>query len=242
MPGSFQFSVHRSGSSRGAIAQRTGVSFVMAAFLCALVLVSNLILCGCATEKPADAGPAPGSGIAEYAQLAKDASKNVRASLVALDRFAGSAGHNSESDLAAFSRAVQDLQVKSQTVRAHAQAMEARGDAYFANWETNLARVKDVQVRELAERHHEELQQSFQRIKSDTQQGRGVFKAYLAGLRGLRVTVEKDPASLGSESTTELIKKAREQGEQVEKQLDAILAELRGMAAMLKLSKSQTGL
>ena len=212
----------------------------MACFRYVPVLVAFLIISGCATEKSTSTGSAPGSGIVEYAQLARDASKNVRASLVALDRFAGSAGHNSESDLAAFSQAVQNLQVKSQTVRAHAQAMEARGDAYFANWETNIARVKDARVRELAEQHHEDLQKSFQRIKSTTQQGRAVFKTYLAGLRGLRVTVEKDPSSLNAESTTELIKKTREQGEQVEQQLDAILAELRGMAAMLQLGKSQS--
>jgi len=207
-----------------------------------LFLGSLLILSGCATDRSENAGSAPGSGIAEYAQLAQDASRNVGASLAALDRFAGSAGHNSESDLTAFSKAVQDLQVKSQTVRAHAQAMEARGDAYFANWETNIAQVKNDHIRELAQQHHEDLQKSFQRIKSATQQGRAAFKTYLAGLRSLRVTAEKEPSSLNAASTTELIKNTREQGEQVEQQLDAILTELRGMAGMLQLTKIQNGI
>ncbi len=208
-------------------------------FFSALVLVVVLLNSGCATQQSANPAPAPGSGIAEYAQLAKDASKDVRASLVALDQFAGSSG-SPENALAAFSRAIQDLQVRSQTVRAHAQAMEARGDAYFANWETNLAQLKDARVRELAEQHHEDLHQGFQRIKADTQQGRAAFKTYLAGLRSLRVSVEKDPSSLGTESTAQLIKSAREQGEIVERQLDSILAELRGMAAMLKLTKIES--
>src|SRR5262245_29465473 len=202
------------------------------------VICSMLLVCGpgCATHKESSSPtPKPGSGIAEYAQLAREASGDVQASLDALDRFAGSAGKDPQKTLARFSEAIQQLQVNSQTVRAHAQAMEARGDAYFEHWHANLAQVKDTRFRELAEQHHQELQQSFQKIKGFSQDARVAFKSYLAGLRGIRVAVEKDPSSFNAQSTTALIKSTREHGEHVEQQLKSILAELDGMAVMLKL-------
>src|SRR5262249_11762176 len=151
--------------------------------------------------------------IAEYAQLAKEASKDVQASLVALNRFAASAGKDPQKALGRFSDSVNQLQVKSQTIRTRAQAMEARGDAYFEQWEANLARVKDARFRELAEQHHQDLQQNFQKIKGFSQEGRAAFKSYIAGLRGIRVAVEKDPSNFTAQSTTDLINTTREHGQ-----------------------------
>jgi DNA repair ATPase RecN len=207
-----------------------GKALLITNLICALLL-PIVLGAGCATRNETSS-PKPGSGIAEYAQLAKQALKDVNQSLAALDRFAGSTGTNEA--LARFSQSLQQLQVNSQTVRAHAQAMEARGDAYFEHWEANLARVKDARFRQLAEEHHQDLQQSFQKIKGLSQDARAAFKSYIAGLRGIRVAVEKDPSSFNAQSTTELIKATREHGQHVEKQLQSILAELDGMAAMLK--------
>ena len=194
-----------------------------------------LLVCGpgCATRKD-NGSPKPGSGIAEYAQLAKEASKDVRESLAALDRFAGSGGKDPQKAMAHFSESINQLQVKSQTVRTRFQAMEARGDAYFENWEASLARVKDAKFRELAEQHHQDLQQNFQKIKGFSQEGRTAFKSYIAGLRGIRVAVEKDPSNFTAQSTTDLINKTREHGQHVDQQLKSILSELDGMAVMLQ--------
>jgi hypothetical protein len=188
---------------------------------------------GCATHSETST-PKPGSGIAEYAQLAKEASKDVHESLDALDRFAGSGGKNPQMAMARFSESINQLQVKSQTMRTRFQAMEARGEAYFEHWEASLARVKDAKFRELAEQHHQDLQQSFQKIKGFSQEGRTAFKSYIAGLRGIRVAVEKDPSNFTAQSTTDLINKTREHGQHVEQQLKSILSELDGMAVMLQ--------
>jgi hypothetical protein len=192
---------------------------------------------GCATRQ-AVSGPDPRNGIAEYKKLASEALEEVQASLKALDSVAASNGRKSERTVTGFSEAVQKLQVKSQAIRAHAQAMETRGDAYFADWEENLASMNDARLRKLASQHHEDLQQAFQRIKFATHDGRAAFRAYLAGLRNLSIALEKDPASLGADGNSELIRSTKENGLQVKRQLELILGEVRCMATELTPGKN----
>jgi len=197
-----------------------------------LCVALALVATGCASRQ-APSGPDPRNGIAEYKKITSEALEGVEASLKALDSVAASKGRRPEKTVTRFAEAVQKLQVKSQTIRAHAQAMEARGDAYFANWEENLAMMKDAKLRELARQHHEDLQQAFQRIKSATHEARAAFRPYLAGLRSLSIALERDPAGLGTDANANLIRITKENGLQVKRQLEVMLAELQSMTAEL---------
>jgi len=135
--------------------------------------------------------------------------------------------------LSAFSAEMQRLQVGSIQVRARAQAMQARGDAYFERWHEHLARVKDPEVRALAERQRPALEESFRRIKLLSQEGREAFGPFQSDLRKLRNALEMDPSSIGAEPTRNWIATAKGNGEHVERCLTSIVGELDSARAML---------
>ena len=118
-------------------------------------------------------------------------------------------------------------------MRERAQAIQARGDAYFENWSENLAGMKDPQVRELAEHFHPQLQQSFLRIKLASQKTREAFRNFSQGLRKLRISLENNSGVIEDETAKELIRTTRDNGQQVLQQLGSVKAELQAMTEML---------
>jgi hypothetical protein len=111
--------------------------------------------------------------------------------------------------------------------------MQARGDAYFESWHEQMAQDKEPQRRAIIENQRPALQEHFQKIKALSQEGREAFDPFLAGLRKLRNSLEKDPASLGTQTMQETLASTRAYGEHVDRCLSDIRRELDSMSAML---------
>jgi hypothetical protein len=199
----------------------------------ALLLATLIILFGCATKSNDSAGPAPREDLADYRQVASDAQKVVQTTLASLDQTTAQIPC-SPKQLKAFSKDVQRLEVDSFKIRSRAQAICARGQAYFEQWQEHLRRVNDPVARRLAEDHAEHLRERFANIRVITQEARNAFKPFLAGLHRVRNALENDPAGASTEPMKDVIRATRESGKKVETSLDAILGELDAVAAMLK--------
>jgi len=184
----------------------------------------TVFLFGCATKEV--------PGIVEYRQSTAQALTGVQDALKSLDQVNARTPPSSRV-VSTYSRDVQKLEVDSIKVRARSRAILARGDAYFADWSNSIATIKNPKIRELADRSHAELEQSFSKIKLHSEQAGAAFKPFLAGLRELRVKLETDPAGVGAGPARDLIIKTRENGQQVVRELDAIELELNTVTRML---------
>ena len=189
---------------------------------------------GCATDRSASQGPLPGTHIAEYRQIVTDSQRAVKEALHSLDQVSAQTKSCPRPAVDQLAKEVCRLEVDSLKARAHAQAMVARGDAYFEQWHDDLANIKDAEVRALAEQRRPLLQQSFARVKQLSQQTREAFRPFQSHLRKVRNILETDPAATGSESTQDLIRATRSHGQQVERDLAALLDELNTIAALVK--------
>jgi hypothetical protein len=207
--------------------------------LAALVLaVAGMAMAGCATHETSSSSPKPGEGITLYRQLVRESLKAIATTVSSLDRVGAQTNRCSARLVKAFSEEVQELQAESIKVRSRSQAIQARGDAYFQNWQENLMSVKDPKVRALAEDHRPQLQECFARIKLGSQKAGEAFRPFLSGLRKLQNGLETDAGSVGTDSTRELIRVTREKGGQVEQALTGIGQELDAMTAMLTPAKA----
>src|SRR3974390_16043 len=188
---------------------------------------------GCASKTAAQKSAPQQNGIAEYRQIAARAEQALRQALNSLAAVGAQSSRCSPEVLSAFSEEIQRLQVESIQVRAHSQAMQARGDAYFERWHENIARVKDPEIQAAAEARRPQLQESFRKIKALSQEGREAFNPFLADLRQLRNALEKDPAAIDGPATRDRIKEAMEYGEHSERCVAGVGRELDLMSAML---------
>jgi hypothetical protein len=151
-----------------------------------------------------------------------------------LDEVSVQANRDPRPAYAAFAKAVHRLEVDSIKVRAHTQAMRARGDAYFERWEKYLAGLDNEKVRQLAEEHRPELKQSFQQAQTASQQVRELFRPFLSDLQKARAVLEADPSLARIDSAKSLILAAKDKGRQVQQGLDHLLAEMNSMTALLR--------
>lgn len=195
--------------------------------------LASLCLGGCASKTASSKAPPPKNGIAEYRRIAATADQAIRRALDCLTAVAEQSKQCSPQIVSNLSAEVHRLQVESIQVRARSQAMQARGDAYFERWHENIARVKDPQIRALAEARRPELEESFRKIKTLSLEGREAFNPFLSDLRQLRNALEKEPAAIGAGITRDRIKEAMEYGQHAERCVAAIAHELDAMSAMV---------
>jgi hypothetical protein len=195
---------------------------------------------GCATHDSTSAAHRPGSGVAEYQQITSQAQKAVISALNSLEKVSAHTNNCPPNVRASLANEAQRLQVDSLQIRARAQAIQARGDAYFADWSETLKQIDNPGVREAAERNHSQLEQSFSQIKLASQQAGAAFKPFLSGLRQLHINLDKDASAAGSSSGSDLLKATRDHGQEVLKQLGVITNELHGITRMLTPTKSSS--
>jgi hypothetical protein len=205
--------------------------------LASFAVVATYLLAGCATKESNGAAPRPGSGVAEYRELTSEAAKAVRAALATLDKVSVASNPCPPKLVAAYANQVKRLHVDSLRIRARGQAIRARGDAYFADWTENMARIQDPQIRERAERFRPELQECFSRIKLASQQGGAAFKPFMSGLRMLRVQLDKPPA-IADDTTKDLIRTTRAHGSEVLQALSGVNNELDTITRLLTPGKA----
>ncbi len=177
-------------------------------------------------------------GIEQYKEITTQARAAVQAALQSLDHVSAAPTPCPSKIAADFSRNVQRLEVDSIQVRARAQAILARGDAYFAEWSESITKIKNPRVRELADRQRPQLEQSFNKVKSASKQAGDFFKPFLADMRALRTRLEMNPNGVATESAKDSIRNTRENGQRVIRELDSIKAELKTVMTMLTPNRS----
>jgi hypothetical protein len=202
----------------------------LSVFWILLLAICLGLLSACVTEK-APAGPGSLSGVREYKEITAQSRTAVLTVLRSLDQMAAEPWPCPPKVAAAFSEELSRLEVGSIRVRARVQAIQARGDAYFADWSQAIAQIKDARVRDLAERCHPELQESYARIKSASQEAREVFRLFLGNLRALRIQLEN--GSTGGAAPTDLIRTGHDEAEKLLQILDVINNELQSITTRL---------
>jgi ribosomal protein L9 len=111
--------------------------------------------------------------------------------------------------------------------------MKAAGQAYFANWEKELAQVKNPEIKQLAAQQRAKLQATFDSIKKVAEPLKEQFDPWLSDLQDLHKYLSNDLTISGVDAAKSLFAKAQKEGFEVQKSMDALVAELNTVAATL---------
>ncbi len=219
-------------SNKGSTSEkpRTTLRLVAAAKLTLWMLVAAIAWVGC---KSVSSSASPRSNAGEYRQVTGHFIKAVDETLRLLNRATSPTTRNPRAAILKFADAVDTLEVDSMAARARAEAMRARGQAYFATWQEHLAVVQDERVRQLALQHRAELDVRFPRIHTAAQHARETFRPFLADLKTLRDSLESNPTAAHIASKDARIARTKAQGRAVQDALSVLMAELNATAALL---------
>jgi len=190
------------------------------------------LFAGCATQERTTSTSRPGSGVHEYRQLTSESATAVLTALSWLERVSAQTGRCPPKTVSGFAKQVEQLQVNSIRVRARAQAIRARGEAYFEAWTKNSNDMGAAPPRPAPERLPQ-IKESFTRIKLASQEAGESFRPFFGGLRNLRAELEADPSVIETEKARTMIRTTRERGLLVLQKLGVLEDELQALLPLL---------
>jgi hypothetical protein len=189
-------------------------------------------LTGCTTTGYQQADKT-GASMAQFRQEITAAKLAVDDTVKSLGQVAVAADTNPRPAFEQFSKSLANLESTAAAAKKRAADMNAAGQAYFANWEKELANLNNPEIKAMATQQRAKLQATFDSIKKVAEPLKAQFDPWLSDLRDLRQYLSNDLTISGVDAAKPLFAKAQAEGFEVQKSMDALVAELNSVAATL---------
>ena len=186
---------------------------------------------GCANN---GSTPRPGSRLAEYRKIIVEVQQAAAVNNHALTSVAHASDGEVARSVERFDRALEKFEVISIRARAKADAMEARGAAYFEEWQHKISASTNEVARGQEQARETELRQHFDRILAASRQARETFRSYLGGLRDLRTSIVKDPTLEKIRAAEGKITGIRDGASRLDRAFATLLREVDSAAAVVR--------
>jgi hypothetical protein len=212
--------------TRQARCARMKVPLPIAAAACVLtaLLAAGLFVGGCAAPSASSSAPKPGKGIAEYRQVAREAHQAVTATVKSIEGLTLPPTQTSvpPGALARFDKSFAQLELTSVKARARAEAIIARGQAYFEEWKGNLAALTNQAVAKVETERYAKLLDHFNSVRQRSTEVREEFRPFMAALRGFRASLDPNPATLSTPTAQKRLVELTAGGKRVLQALESI--------------------
>ena len=179
------------------------------------------------------------ASIAEFRDEILNVKKEVDGTLTALDKVVATATTDPRKAYQSFDKAVPRVDDAAKKAKKRAEDMKSKGQAYFKDWEKELAEVNNAEIRKLAQERKAKLQTTFDSIKSFMEPARDQFTTWLANLKDLQTYLNNDLTIGGIDAAKEHISKAKANGHAVQQSLDKVIAELNTIVATITPAKTK---
>jgi len=193
---------------------------------------------GCGTTSGYKQADKTGAGIAEFRDEIVNGKNAVDATMKSLSTIAATANTDPRKAYEQFSKDVANLESTSAKIRKRSQTMQAQGQAYFKQWEIELAQVSNPEVRKLADQRKAALQKTFETIRQQSEPMKAKFDPWMADLKDLKVYLGNDLTIAGVDSAKTLFTKTTHEGLEVQESMDALVTELNTVAATITPAKA----
>jgi len=188
---------------------------------------------GCGTTAGYKQADKTGAGIAEYRDEVVNVQKAVTETLQSMEQVEVTANTDPRKAFDQFSKSLSALDAAAAKAATRGQEMKSKGEAYFLQWEQQLAQVKNPEIKQLAEQRKDKLSTAFQGIKKVAEPLRAQFDPWLSDLKDLQTYLNNDLTISGVDAARPQFAKAKADGAQVEKSMDELVAELNSIAAAI---------
>ena len=197
-----------------------------------------LVLAGCGTTSGYKQADKTGEGIAEFREEIVNGKKAIDDTMKSLDQIAASATTDPRKAFEKFSKSVANLESTAGKVRDRGQDMKAQGKTYFTQWEKQMTEVKNEEIRSLAASRKAKLQATFDAIAKAAEPLKVQFSPWMSGLKDLEKFLSNDLTVAGVDAAKGLFAKTRADGVEVQKSMDALIAELNTVFATITPAKA----
>lgn len=196
-------------------------------------LAAAALSTGCGTTSGYKQADKTGAGVAEFREEILNGKKAIDATMKSLDQIAASATTDPRKPFEQYAKSVANLESTAAKARKRAEDMQQQGKAYFAQWEKQMAEVQNPEIRNLASQRKAKLQETFDSIKKVAEPLKTQFAPWMSDLKDLEKYLGNDLTIAGVDAAKGLFAKTRTEGVEVQKSMDALVAELNTVSATI---------
>jgi hypothetical protein len=201
--------------------------------LAASTVAATVLLTGCGTTSGYKQADKTGEGIAAFRDEIVKGKAAIDATMKSLGDVAATANTNPRKAFEQHSKDVANLESTAAKIRKRAQDMKDQGQTYFKQWEQQLTAVQNPEIRKLAEQRKAKLQDTFEAIRKYSEPLKAQFDPWLSDLKDLQRYLSNDLTIAGVDAAKSLFAKATNEGLEVQKTMDGLIAELNTIAATI---------
>jgi len=207
--------------------------YVQIVSFAAMIASGAVLMTGCGTTSGYKQADKTGAGATEFREEITNGKKAIDNTMTALSQVAATANQNPRESFEQFSKSLSHLESVAEKARKRGAEMKAQGQAYFAQWEKQMTEVNNPEIRNLAMQRKAKLQETFDSIKKYTEPLKAQFDPWLSDLKDLRTYLSNDLTVTGVDAAKSLFAKTQAEGMEVQKSMNALVAELNTIAAAL---------
>jgi chromosome segregation ATPase len=196
---------------------------------CALALA---LVAGCATEGY-DKGSAAGSKLQQTADRIAASETAVADCVTALNDLSTNAAPDMRPQFKTLEGSIKKLESLSQSIGSNHLSIQAKGQAYFAKWDAELAQIHNEDIRSRSEARRKEVSVNFEKIKAAYEKTRGNFEPFLADLKDIQRALSIDLNPPGIEAVRSSIQKANRSSESLRESLKHLSEEFRSLGVAI---------
>jgi hypothetical protein len=109
-----------------------------------------------------------------------------------------------------FNNSVNELGLTARDITVKSERMKVQGAAYFKNWDNEMAKIKNEDIRQRSEARKNEVSAHFNRITRLYEEAKAAFVPYMSDLRDVQKFLSVDLTSGGLLAIRDIVAKATE--------------------------------
>ena len=210
-------------------AQRGGVKAFKPLLLLAAVVVLHT---GCSTSGHTKAGQTS-SSLQKAAQDVDKANEQVETVRAALTDLVSNPGDNLKPQFQKFTSEVSKLESFANDISNHAAAMQSRGAAYFQQWDAELAKIHNEDIRTRSQDRRNAVAARFDLVRVNYSQTKTAFAPLMSDLKDIRTALGTDLTTGGLASVRGSVSKANSDTPAVRESLGRLAADFKELGISL---------
>lgn len=188
---------------------------------------------GCGTSAGYKQADKTGQGIADFREEIVKGKQAIDTTMASLNQIEVQAVSNPRKAYEKFCKDVANLESTAAKARKRAQDMKEQGQAYFKQWEMQMSQVQDPAIRKLSQERQAKLRETFDSIKKFTEPLKAQFDTWMTDLKAVQSYLGIDMTVAGVNAAKNIIAKTKSEGRDVQKSMDALIAELNSVSATI---------
>jgi predicted nucleic acid-binding Zn-ribbon protein len=179
-----------------------------------VVLGALALVAGCASPPPSgvDRAEAAAESMAMVRSLTNECRKQIDETLSALNAVSAAKSGNTKPAYEKFVAEIEKSRSLAGKTKATADAMRAKGRAFFADWEKEIETIKDPEMKARAQARTIERSKQYASIEETMGTAKGRWTTFSSDLKDLKTYLDNDLNAKGIESAANQFKKTNLDG------------------------------